>query len=183
MAMHDGQDCSLRNPECVLAAEVRALREKYPEPPTGIPARSAARQRFALGGADAQALEGALQQVERELSETKAHLRSALDAGEAAERRVVELREEHEKDRKHFATLQQDNAYARSKLKESERDLIEARQANELYCEDQNAKAEEIDRMQESIDMYRETIDRLKRACRCAPDEALKRSDPFGGME
>src|SRR3972149_3543110 len=34
--------------------------------------------------------------LQAELSETKAHLRSALDAGEAAERRVVELRDQLE---------------------------------------------------------------------------------------
>lgn len=50
-------------------ASLRELREKYREPPTGMKVRAAARARYALDGPDAQALEGALQQVERELRE------------------------------------------------------------------------------------------------------------------
>jgi hypothetical protein len=41
--------------------------------------------------------------LQAELSETQAHLRSALDAGEAAERRVVELRKELEVERMRLA--------------------------------------------------------------------------------
>ena len=66
------------------AAELAKAREKidrwYNRHPPGISAREAARRHFALDGADAQALEGALQQVERELARARELLDKAIKA-------------------------------------------------------------------------------------------------------
>ncbi len=65
-----------------LKAELAEAREKidrwYNRHPPGISAREAARRHFALDGADAQALEGALQQVERELAEARRNTADAI---------------------------------------------------------------------------------------------------------
>ena len=72
LSTRDERELELRGIAEGYELEAHGLREAYRTPPEGMKVRDAARQRYALGGADAQALEGALQQVERECDKLRA---------------------------------------------------------------------------------------------------------------
>jgi hypothetical protein len=108
-----------------------------------------------------------------ELSETQAHLRSALDAGEAAERRVVALREERDamfadnkrlREQLHHTRKFNERAMVLNERSLSVADNVEALLATHKRVEALLAKDTNL--------FERDEL-----------EAALKRTDPFGGME